>query len=345
MRTLLAVILLLCCVPGLHASPLGEVRVAVADRSTEARQKALSEGLRQVLVRLTGDRASASDASLAPLLADASRWAQQFSYDASADELLLTIRFDVPVLMRQLEQRGSPVWTLSRPDTLFWLVIQRSVSGEILSRQSSDPAARVLADAAAARGLPLVMPAMDAEDLAAVQAADIRGHFDQVLMRGSDRYRAPFVVAAVLYPGAAPQLRWRMLHQQRVEESGQIDAADEQEAIRLLVDRVTGLIAPRYVVRPGEAIAQRLVVDGIGSLDDWRAVTQHVQSLAGVKDFQVASIDRSRLILDLTFSGHPEQLGALLSLDARLGPCSHTAASADAGAPSVQLCWRETVRP
>jgi uncharacterized protein len=345
MRTLLAVLLLVCSAGVLHASPLGEVRVAVADRSTEARQKALSDGLRQVLVRLTGDRASASDPTLAPLVNDASRWAQQFAYETTPDSLILAIRFDVPVLMRQLEQRGAPLWTLSRPDTLVWLVIQRSASGEILSRQTTDPATRALLEAASARGLPVVMPAMDAEDLAAVQPADIRGHFDQVLMRASERYRAPFVVAAVLYPGAAPQLRWRLLHQQRVEETGQIDAADEQEAMRLLMDRVTGLIAPRYVIRPGEAVAQRLVIDGVGSLDDWRAVTQHVQSLAGVGDFRVASMAAQRLVLDLTFSGRPEQLEALLSLDPRLARCAGALPANGSEAPSARLCWRESQTP
>jgi uncharacterized protein len=330
-----------------QASAMGEIRVAVADRSVEARQQALREGLGEVLVRLTGDPAVSSSAAVAPLLRDPSRWAQQFGYEAGVtpDLLMLTARFDIPILMRELERASVPVWTLTRPGTLFWVVVQRGGAGEILSQGSTDPAVASMLGRAQARGLPVILPVMDAQDVAVIQPADIRGQFDQVIARASARYPSVFSVTAVLYPGSAPQLRWRLMHMGRIEESGQIDAMDEAEAMRLLVDRVTGLIAPRYVVTPGDTRAQRLVIQGVASLDDWRQVTTHIQGLAGVAQLHVANLSGRQLELALQFSGQPSQLPALLGLNPRLAPCPSTFGPLTPPAPAEDgelpvFCWQ-----
>jgi uncharacterized protein len=342
MKIVLACLGLLLALSPVRAQELGDVRIPVSDRSAEARSQAIGDALNQVLVRLTGDRASVNAAALAPLRRDPARWVQQFSYEAPDDRLALMVRFDVPVLMQQLERAAVPVWTTVRPDTLFWVVVQRSAGGEILSRSSTDPAAVSLNAAAAARGLPVRLPAMDGEDQGRIRAADVRGQFDQVLMQAAARYAAPFNVSAVIYPGASPQLRWRLLYQGRLEDSGQIDSASEDEAVAALVDRVTTLIASRYIVRPGQARPFRLRVSGVTSLDDWQAVTSHAARLAGISNLRVMAIAGSDLFLDLDFRGDILQLRALMGLDPGFVECG-AAALAD---PSVTatLCWQGRAR-
>src|SRR5690606_33942560 len=113
MKKLWMLLALNCWLMSVQANELGDVRVPVVDRTPEARTAALADGLDRVLVRLTGSRSGPAEPGLAELRRDPSRWVQQFSYEGgSADqELALDVRFDVPVLMRQLEQAGSPVWT------------------------------------------------------------------------------------------------------------------------------------------------------------------------------------------------------------------------------------------
>ena len=339
--------ILMACLAVLALSPawaleLGDVRVPVVDRSADVRAKAFAEALDQVLVRLTGEGQVEGRSALAPLRRDPSRWVQQFSYEGSEAEasLTLAVRFAVPVLIKQLERAAIPVWTTVRPDTLFWLVVQRGAAGEIMSASGSDPALQVLLSAAQARGLPVALPLMDAEDQGRIRAADIRGHFDNVLQQAAARYAAPFNVAAVLYPGADTQIRWRLMYQGRVESSGEVTGSSEQEALLALVDEVTSRIAPRYTVRPGVPLRYRLKVTGVGSLDDWQGVTGHAGRLAGVTDLSVASLAGSELVLELNFTGEEGQLQALMSLDPRFVPCAAAPQVQPETAGVVKLCWQ-----
>ncbi|MEE4249318.1 MAG: DUF2066 domain-containing protein [Alcanivoracaceae bacterium] len=327
---------------------LGDVRVVVADRTPEVRQQAIAAGLDQVLVRLTGDKGGASEPGLESIRRDSSRWIQQFSYESSdSDVLELLIRFDVPILLRQLEQAAVPVWTTTRPETLFWLVVQRTAGGEILAHGSEDPAVLALSEAAEHRGLPIRFPLMDAEDQGRIRAADIRGHFEEVLRRAASRYQSAYNVSAVLYPGASAQLRWRLLFQGRLEETGEITGATEQQALAELVDQVTARIAPLYTVRAGEPRPYLLQVGGVDSLQDWKSVTTHIRSLAGIRDVNVGALDGSNLTLLLSFSGNPEQIRALLALDRGLSECVDQAyagqqeqAESDFQTLQLRFCWQ-----
>jgi len=342
MKILMACLAALLALSPAWALDLGDVQVPVVDRSAEARAEAFAEALDEVLVRLTGDRQVEGRSALASVRRDPSRWVQQFSYEGSdaAASLTLSVRFAIPVLIRQLEQAAIPVWTTVRPDTLFWLVVQRGAAGEIMSASGSDPALQGLMSAAQARGLPVALPLMDAEDQGRIRAADIRGHFDNVLQQAAARYAAPFNVAAVLYPGANTQIRWRLMYQGRVEDSGEVTGGTEEEAILALVDEVTSRIAPRYTVRPGAPVRYRLKVTGVGSLDDWQGVTGHAGRLAGVTDLSVASLAGSELLLDLSFTGEADQLQALMSLDPRFVPCAAVPQALPEATGVVKLCWQ-----
>lgn len=326
---------------------LGDVRVAVEDRAADVRQQAIAIGLDQVLVRLTGDKNGASASGLAPVRRDPSRWLQQFSYESSdSGNLELLIHFDVPVLLRQLEQVALPIWTVTRPETLFWLVVQRSAGGEILSEGSADVAAQALYQAAEQRGLPVRLPQMDGEDRGRIRTADIRGQFDQVLSQAARRYQPDYNVTAVLYPGATPQLRWRLLHQGRVQQSGDISAASEEQAIADLVDQVTAHIAPLYTVRSGELFPYQLQIEGVLSLQDWRAINVHVSSLAGVRDLSMSALNGGQLAMTLNFSGAEQQLRALLSLATRLVECApqsyavQTDSAVAQPSQPLKFCWQ-----
>lgn len=345
---------------GLNVTPawgqsLGDVRIAVEDRTADVRQQAIATGLDQVLVRLTGDKQGANAAGLAQVRSEPSRWVQQFSYESAEDDSLeLLIRFDVPVLLRQLEQAALPIWTVSRPDTLFWLVVQRSAGGEILSEASDDIAVQALYQAAQQRGLPARLPQMDSEDRGRIQAADIRGQFDQVLSQAARRYQPIYNVTAVVYPGAVPQLRWRLLHKGRVQQNGDISAASEEQAIAELIDQVTSYIAPLYTVSAGESLPYQLQVEGVLSLQDWHAINAHITTLAGVSDVNVSTLEGGQLGVTLGFTGADSQLRALLGLAPRLVECARPSYTAQTSpmatdnadplmAPSRQplkFCWQ-----
>lgn len=345
MKVWLSLIIGMCWSGLLFAQELGDVRVPVEDRSAEVRAEALSAGLDQVLVRLTGSRDLASLAMLDSVRSQPSRWTQRYSYELQDEQLLLLARFDSRGILAALEKAGAPVWGTMRPQTLVWLVIQRPGMGELVAASSADPVAASLREAAASRGLPLRLPDMDDVDRGAVSVADIRGHFDQVLFRASERYDSALRLAAVLYTGAAPQLRWRLYRGEELLEQGEYTAVDEADAMARLVDQVTDRLALLYVVRGGTAEMLALDVRQVARLEDWRNLQRYLQSLSGVSDVRLDQMAGDQLRFRIGFSGSIEQLRRLLDLNRHLQPCETLpAATVPPVDPAVAAlpayCWR-----
>lgn len=349
MKVWLSLIIGMCWSGALFGQELGDVRVPVEDRSTEVRAEALAAGLDQVLVRLTGTRDLASLAMLDGVRSQPSRWTQRYSYEQQEAQLLLLARFDSRGLLAALEKAGAPVWGATRPQALVWLVIQRPGMGELVAAASTDPVAESLRTAAAGRGLPLRLPEMDDRDRGAVSVADIRGHFDQVLFRASERYDTALRLAAVLYTGSEPQVRWRLYRDEELLEQGEFTAGDEAEAMTRLVDQVADRLAALYVVRGGSAETLALDVRQVAQLEDWHSLQRYLQSLSGVSDVHLEQMSADQLRFRIGFSGSVEQLRRLLALNRHLHPCDTSPGVAvapgamPAEAPVAALpayCWR-----
>lgn len=337
-----SLILVLACLSGnlLAASlPLGDVQMPVEDRSTEQRTEALASGLDQVLVRLTGSREVDGRFELNAIRQQPSRWATQYRYLQHDEQLLITANFDINGLLAALEKSGAPVWGTSRPDILVWLVLQRPGSGELLARDSVDPALQALQQAANLRGLPLLLPLMDDQDRRAISVADIRGHFDHVMQKASTRYPAPLTLAAVLYTGKSPQLRWRLFRGSEALEQGEISAASEAESVQQLVDRLADLLASMYVIRGGDAAALTLEVRDVGSLQQWNSLQTYLQGLTGVSAVQLVSLSGQVLRFDLSFAGDLGQLKQLLALNRNLVACE-TTLTTEAAPVLPSYCWQ-----
>jgi len=334
---------LLCSAPALAASALGDVSVPVADRSAEQRAEALALGLDQVLVRLTGSRELAGRAGLGSVRQQPSRWATQYRYLQQDDQLLITASFDIDGLLAALQRAGAPVWGTTRPQALTWLVVQRPGVGELLSRDSVDPVQGALRQAAAERGLPLVLPVMDDADRRAIAVADVRGHFDHVMHKASSRYGAPLTLAAVLYTGQSPQIRWRLFRGVELLEQGEVTGVDEPQAVFAMVDRVADLLASVYVIRSGDSAALSLEVRQVSSLAQWHSLQRYLQGLTGVSNVQLRALSGQTLHFSLSFAGELAQLRQLLALNANIAACDALAAPAAAvpAAPVLpSYCWQ-----
>ena len=113
--------------------------------------------MKTVLVRVTGRRSAEDDPALAPLVANARRYVQQ--YRGGADNQVW-VSFDGPAIERWLTQNGQPLWGHERPTTFVWLTCPGGPSVRIRHhRRQTPPNLKSAIDAEAARrGLPLLWP-------------------------------------------------------------------------------------------------------------------------------------------------------------------------------------------
>ncbi len=97
--------------------------VSVQDRSEEAREAALEDAMRMVLVRVTGSPQAAARSELEPLIERSASFVQAYRYMRGNANLRLSVSFDGQAVQEAAAASGVPVWGPERPRLLVWLAI------------------------------------------------------------------------------------------------------------------------------------------------------------------------------------------------------------------------------
>jgi hypothetical protein len=314
--------------PALKVQGLYEAEVPVVDQSAAARQQAVSGALRLVLVKLTGDRNITGTVSVAPLLAAAERYVQQFRYGeatvpstgpgaAARKESRLWVRFDENALNRDLRDIGVPIWGSERPSTLLWLVIAEGTGRNWAIEGEHDGYLSVIEARAAARGIPLLFPLFDLEDGAALQTSDVRGGFAQPVLDASRRYNADAVLAATLespVPGIW-EARWTAwIGEETLAWTGEGDIPES--LLEEGMDGIADMLAARYAGTHGtaEASAFEITVVNVESVDHYARALKYLQSLNSVADVQVAVVREGSVRFSLRAHGGEAALAQAFAL-------------------------------
>ncbi len=324
-----------CMLPGLTAGAarvddVYAASVPVTDASPEATAAAFAEALKRVLVKVTGRASVSADEALLRRFGDPAALVQQFRRDGAG---LLWARFDPAAIRRGLEAAGLPAWGENRPVTVVWLAYD-SGAGErdVLSSAGPDaPAAaalrRDLLEAAAASAVPVVLPLRDSQDIAAVTYADVWGDFSESIVKASARYQADALLLgrARLFPAGMNDVRWTLLlGDERLEWRGGV-----ADGPRGLAER----LAQRLAFAAGsEAASLRLLVSGIGSMDQYGLVLGHLRGLDVIESLGVGFVMTDAMIFDLRLRGSREQFAQALASHGLIGPAEDMPAGLPAGA-------------
>ncbi len=323
-RFLVMIALLALALPA-TAGVVEELYDAEAPYDGQDRRAAFSEALAQVVVRVTGDRASVREPGVVELLARPDGYVQQFRPGATGDTLWVS--FDGQAVTNALRAAGQPVWGEERPSTLLWLAIdqgsgRRGVLGADPDQDDAVMAAlrQRVEETATARGLPLVLPLLDAQDRGALSFADLWGGFDEDIESASRRYGTDAVLAGrislaeadrgrwTLYSGSAP-MRW---------------VADAEDSIQRTADHYAGIFAVSTAGAPSRSILVR--VHGVEDVAGYARVLAHLESLTVVQDVAVDRLEEDRVTLALAMAGSPASLDQALALGNVLRPLDSDAA-------------------
>jgi len=188
--------------------------VALDEESDNPRDDAYKAALIEVLTRVSGSLLSNDEEAIDELFPVPAAYVTQFRPGA---EDTLWVLFDGEAIERVLRAAGQMVWGSDRPLTLVWLAVDwgqgereiiaagepdrveqqsRSIDRNRLLRE------RVL-EIAEKRGLPLVFPLLDTEDLQSVTFSDIWGGFDERIVAASKRYGANSILIGRVRPSSS----------------------------------------------------------------------------------------------------------------------------------------------
>lgn len=263
--------LVLAPLPAAAADSLFSAEQPVADDGSETRNRVLSDMLREVLVKVSGNSSVAGQPAAREIAADAPSLVQQYRYrTAERDgELVqfLFAQFDQAAVERLMRERNLPVWT-QRPQVLMWLAVEQAGQRQLLNLDDRPQARAALMDRARARGLPLQLPLMDLEDRNSLAPADVWADYAEGIRSASFRYPHDAVLTGRLreQPGGRWTGVWS-LQDEGGTQRFQTPALPLDEALAFAVDQTQNQLAARYAPMPGAGVGSGTLVGFSGVHD------------------------------------------------------------------------------
>ena len=300
------ILFLLLLLPLATPLPAGEVKglyeaeVPVEGQSADQRRTAIREAFSQVLVRVTGSREILHDESLRKIQRQASSYVQQYRYRTVEQkaplepERLLRVRFDASAVNRMLRNKGLPVWGSVRPSIVIWLSQERRGERVMLQPEMSPKVVMAVETQARQRGLTIMLPLMDMEDLRQLPVSALWGGFAEDIQRASSRYGADVILTGRLVSMAAGRwtVEWSLYQDGAVEHwSGAkgVVSAIVAQGIEQLSDR----LARQYTQSATDnSLSQlQITVMGVDDLAGYAKVRQYLESLMMVEQVALRAMN------------------------------------------------------
>lgn len=301
------------------APDLYAASVPVTEQSNAELQRAAGIGLREVLVRVSGQGDIVRNPALASALGDAQRYLDQYRYERNsinapgALPLVAKLKFTQSGVAQLLRSAGLPVWASKRPTLLIWLVSDDGKERQFVDEQSAMAVA--LREQAQRRGLQLRFPkdfnAASRDDIWQMDATKLRA--DGVAMAGE-----------VLLLGRVAQQSGRYVGAWTSVASGPSALTVEGDSLMnyaaASIDRIADALAQQYaVLAPNTGAAGvTLRVTGIESFNEYAALLAYLKQAGSIKSVDPLQVSGTEVLLRLRLDGSPEQLARQFSLDNRL---------------------------
>lgn len=320
---------------GAEVENLYTATVTVNSRDSEQeRRQAFTAGMRQILLKLTGRQDVLNNAVIRQALNNAQPYVETWAYNSSSalnpgtpERITLQVAYYQSEIQRLLNDSSVPIWPVSRPVTIVWLVMQDELGGPSLAGTAGASAEAIyglLRQSAELRGVPLLLPLMDFNDLSAISADQLWSFDHEVLRSASARYNTDSILALRVVRLLNGEVIARAEHLFR-ERSREIEVIEGEldPFLTATIGMVAEELAANYAILlsgSGNSSEVQLHVEGINTLKDYAGLLAYLNGLTVVKSVQVMTVDGPRLELQLGTGGQFRQLIENLALDRRLLP-------------------------
>ena len=324
----------LCLLPyatqALRVQDLFTVEVPIADQSEALRSKGVHSAFRLLLIKLTGDRQAAARASLSPLLIEAQRFVQQYSYreivleyEIDTGEIIesmetrLSVKFDQDNLNQALRGLSQPLWGNERPSTLVWLTVDDATGRSLVGLEEGPEYMEAIARRAQQRGIPLLYPLLDLDDNAALRASDVWASFRQPVIDASARYFADAILTGAIEFSAPGiwEARWTVYIGDQMatwtSESDLLEAVLDEG-----IDNLADILASQFIdLAPTSVVTQvNLSVADVFSIDHYADVLKYLSSLNSVVDVEVEQLSPGQVTFTLSVHGGQSAVSQAIEL-------------------------------
>ncbi|WBA12369.1 DUF2066 domain-containing protein [Salinivibrio kushneri] len=298
--------------PSALANDLYHASIPLDNGAQTSQQAAKKQGLSAVLTKVSGQRNLSDNPAVKQALQEVDSLITQLGYGEheqgadGATQRTLEVGFDSQQVREILRQAGLPLWGSPRPSVLVWLVDDRGLERQIIWEQSERPVIDELRQAAALRGLPVLIPVGDFDDLMAISSSDLWGGFIQPVEQASERYQPDGIVIAKLTDQG---VRWQLFPEANQMQTNQTrgQASDASAMIHSLADyyaQQTGVILDQDEDSASVVIA----IGGIESGDDYVALEKTLANLNAVQSVHLRKLNDDTLVFDAQLAASQQAL-------------------------------------
>lgn len=285
---------------------LAEVPVESQDR--KERQEAIGKGLREVLVRVSGQYAVLTVPAIEAALKQPTRYVQRYRYQTrkidEQTQLEIRVQFDETTVNKLIRDNNLPVWGRNRPVTLVWLAVDDRKGRKLITADKQGDDRAMLEQQAKQRGMPIRLPLYDLTDRAKLGVSDVWGNFEDRIMDASVRYQTDNVLVGRVYKtyGDTWGGRWTLYSEGRRTDW---ESNGESMELALLpgVSSAADKLAQRYALVEDTTISPDLVriqVEGISGLPAYNRVSTYLDSLDVVSRVVPGEVRPDSVIFELT---------------------------------------------
>lgn len=306
---------------------LYQSRLPVPSQSEQDRQQVAPDVLRQVILKVVGDRAVLDSVDITPILLQTEQLTQQYQYHrmnkisddlTQPDQLEVLLTFNETGLDQSLADAGLPIWGKSRPEVLLWLAIDNGKKRTIVGTdQDNGRIPATIKSAAEMRGLPILMPLMDLQDQRQVKFADLWAGFSESVLQASTRYGAQVILMArvSVTSNGAIEVRWQSLINNKSEQWQ--SRGSLQQALRAGIDELTDRLARRFtqVVTSRYGQHYSLQISNVHDYADYSRVMNYLSKVQYVSDVQVSSLIAEQIDISISLKGDLEVFNRTLVID------------------------------
>lgn len=303
---------------------LYEVEVAVADQSSGERLKGMSAAIKEVLVRLSGNKAIVGEPVLASAIASPGRYVKGYRYErreqATVELDFLLVSFSPKALQGLLVENQLPIWPEQRTDVLVWLAVDERARPYIIKDNPLNIINQAINDAAINRGLPLSWPLDSDIDSGKVRATDIKAGFQQQIISASKDYAAHGILIGYLKKLSKDkwQGEWQLVRQDKAVNWSS-DIASLDDVMLSGVDPVADTLASEFSILGGDEQGLLLVnVRNINNLESYAVSRAYLQDLLITSDVGVVKVMNDAVDYQLRLRGKAGEFVRAINLGGKM---------------------------
>ena len=329
----IGLLLILICgmigmVSAVRVTDLYQGTVPVSSQTQQERDQVLQQAFAQVLVKISGNKLTLENPSVKSHLNSASSLVQEFSYTPlhqpnEPKPYLLHLNFDVDGVNAILQEAGVPIWGEHRPLILAWLEYETpGHPAAILSGDSAQVIPALLKQDANRRGVPLMFPAMDIQDIGQVTINDITSMNIAKLTNAATRYGSDAIlIGHIVQDPNQINTQWKLVMGQD-QWGWNVTGKLLPDVLIALTDHMADALAARYatVVTQNVQTKIALKVTNITHEDDFPRVMNYLKHQAAVADVSVVQVVDDAVILNVNVRGNQASFTQSILSDHKLTP-------------------------